>query len=327
MPDLSTTLMGIPLRNPLIVASSRLTSDLDGVRACADAGAGAVVLKSLFEEQVMADTDRSIHQATFLSHTEAEDYFVSLGRGQHMEEYFGLVEAAKKAVDIPVIASVNCISSETWIESARGFQSAGADGLELNVFVLPSDTAMDSRRLEAHYLDLAARVSAVVKLPVAMKVGPHFTGMAHVFKGLSDSGLGALVLFNRFHRPDIDIETMTVKSAPIFSAPEEMALTLHWIGLMAGNVGCDLVANTGIHDAAAVVKQLLAGATAVEMCTAVQKRGASHVKTVLGDLSAWMERHHFSRLDEVRGKLSRRSLAEPKSFDRTQYLKSLTPTA
>jgi dihydroorotate dehydrogenase (fumarate) len=327
MPDLSTTLMGLPLRNPVVVASSRLTSWLDGIRACADAGAGAVVLKSLFEEQVMADTDRSIQQAAFLNHTEAEDYFVSMGRDRYLEEYFQLVEAAKKAVGIPVIASVNCITAETWIESARGFESAGADALELNVFIQPFDPSVDGRRLEAHYLDLAARVSAGVKIPVAMKIGHHFTGMAQMIKALSDSGLGALVLFNRFHRPDIDVESLELRSASIFSAPEEMALTLQWVALMAGQVGCDLVANTGIHDGESVIKQLLAGAQAAELCTAVQRRGAGYIGTVLESLSGWMVRHSFGAVSDFRGLLSRERSAVPRSYERSQYVKSLTASA
>jgi dihydroorotate dehydrogenase (fumarate) len=320
MADLSTTLMGLRLRNPVIVASSPLTSSVAGVRACADAGAGAVVLKSIFEEQIMADTDAAISDATFLEHTEAEDYFVAMGRNHYMDRYFALVESAKQAVSIPVIASVNCLTAETWVEYARSFENAGADALEINAFVLPSDPGQDYRGLEAHYVDTVARVKASVRIPVALKIGFHFTAMARVIQAISRSGVGALVLFNRFYRPDIDIEAMKLTAASVFSAPEEMALSLQWIALMAGRVGCDLVANTGIHDGASVVKQLLAGARAVELCSAVERKGVGHLRTVLDDLGSWMKRHSFASVAEFEGLLSRERSGEPRSYERSQYL-------
>jgi dihydroorotate dehydrogenase (fumarate) len=323
MADLSTTLMGLRLRNPVVVSSSQLTSSLEGVRECADAGAGAVVLKSLFEEQIMADTDRAIEEATFLTHTEAEDYFVAMGRNHYMDLYFSLVESAKKAVSIPVIASVNCITAETWVEYARGFESAGADALELNVFILPLDATQDSRRLEAHYLDVASRLAARVKIPVAMKIGFHFTALAQVIQALSRAGVKALVLFNRFHRLDFDIEGLRLVSAPSFSAPEEIALSLQWISLMSGRVSCDLVANTGVHDGAGVVKQLLAGARAVELCTAIQKKGARHIRKILDELEAWMKRRSFGSVRDFSGLLSRERSKEPRSYERSQYLKGI----
>jgi dihydroorotate dehydrogenase (fumarate) len=315
--------MGLRLRNPVVVSSSRLTSTLDGIRACADAGAGAVVLKSLFEEQIMVDTDKAIQEATFLTHTEAEDYFVAMGRNHYMDEYFALVESAKKSVSVPVIASVNCITAETWLEYARSFESAGADALELNVFVLPVDVTRDSGSLEAHYLDIASRVSARLKIPVALKIGFHFTAMAQVIQALSRTGVKALVLFSRFHRPDFDIESIEVTSASITSASEESALPLQWIALMAGRVGCDLVANTGIHDGAGVVKQLLAGAAAVELCTVLETKGAGMIPAILGELQAWMKRRSFGSIADFAGMLSRERSAEPSSFERSQYLRGI----
>ena len=323
MPDLSTTLMGLTLRNPVVVASSRLTSSIDGVKSCADAGAGAVVLKSIFEEQIMADTETAIQDATFLTHTEAEDYFVAMGESHYMNRYFSLVESAKKAVSIPVIASVNCITAETWADYAKGFESAGADALELNMFILPSDVAQEGRLLEAHYLDAVARVESKVRIPVALKIGYHFTGMANMIQALSRAGIRALVLFNRFHRPDFDIEKLRLKSAPVFSSPEEIALSLQWIALKAGRVGCDLVASTGVHDGAGVVKQLLAGARAAELCTILQKKGAGQIRVILGELEAWMKRHSFDSIASFAGKLSRARSEEPASYERTQYVSSI----
>jgi dihydroorotate dehydrogenase (fumarate) len=281
------------------------------------------VLKSLFEEQVMADLDKAIQEAIFLTHTEAEDYFVSTARSHYREQYFDLVQAAKKAVSIPVVASVNCITAETWFEYAKGFQTAGADALELNVFVLPSDPAVESRQLEAHYLQIASRICASVALPVAMKISSHFTGLAHAVKTLSETGVKALVLFNRFYRPDIDIDKLKLTSASIFSAPQEMALSLHWITLMAGRVACDLVANTGIHDGRGVIKQLLAGAHAAELCSAVQKKGPAHIRSILAELERWMDRHSFGSIAEFRGMLSRERAHEPRSYERSQYLKGI----
>lgn len=324
MADLSTTLMGLRLRNPVVVSSSRLTTSLDGIRACVDAGAGAVVLGSLFEEQVMADTAKAIEEATFLTHTEAEDYFVAMGRNHYMDRYFSLVESAKKAVSVPVIASVNCITAETWTEYAGGFESAGADALELNVFILPSDPSRDGRALESHYREIVARVQRRVKIPVALKIGFHFTAMAEVIQSLSRTGVKALVLFNRFYRPDFDIEGIRLRSAPVFSAPEELAISLQWIALMAGRVGCDLVANTGIHDGAGLIKQLLAGARAAEICTAVQRKGPGHITAMLDELEAWMKRHSFATIGEFNGALSRERSQEPLSFERSQYVRGIS---
>lgn len=272
----------------------------------------------------MADTDKAIQEATFLTHTEAEDYFVAMGRNHYMDRYFSLVESAKKAVSVPVIASVNCISAETWSEYTSSFESAGADALELNVFILPSDPSQDSRALEAHYRDIVARVKSRVKIPISLKIGFHFTAMAQVIQSLSRSGVRALVLFNRFHRPDFDIEGIRVKSAPIFSAPEEIALSLQWIALMAGRVGCDLVANTGVHDGAGLIKQLLAGARAAELCTAVQRKGPGHITTILAELESWMKRHSFSSIGDFNGMLSRERSQEPRSFERSQYVRGIS---
>lgn len=323
MTDLSTKYMGLKLKNPVIVASSGLTSTVDKVTACEKAGAGAVVLKSLFEEQIMEDTKEIIDQADIFMHPEARNLLSNMGESFSTEEYFNLVRQAKEKTGIPIIASVNCITSGAWIDYTKSFEEAGADALELNFFIMPAGINQDPNAIETLYMDICRKIKSVVSIPVSMKIGPYFTALANMSKRLSDEGMDGLVLFNRFYRPDFDIQKLKLKAANINSSKEEMFQTLQWVALLSDIVKADLSASTGIHDADGVIKQLLAGAKTVQMCTALYKKGLDSIKVVITGLMQWMEKHNFSCIDDFCGKLSVSESQHPEIFERCQYIKAI----
>jgi dihydroorotate dehydrogenase (fumarate) len=323
MADLSTSYMGLKLKNPVVVASSRLTYDVDKVAECEDAGAGAVVLKSIFEEQIEYDSRQMIGGMDFDAYTEAYDYFKETSRDYYIDNYLSLVEEAKKRVDIPVIASINAVGSGSWIEYATRFQQVGADALELNLYIVPANVAAEGREIERGYFDVLRKVRKKTNLPIALKLGSQFSGMARTMKEFADEGADGLVLFNRFYKPDIDIEKLSVKTAQIYSAPEEMAFTLQWIALLAGKVPADLAANTGIHTARDVIKQLLAGAKVTEVCSQLMRKGVGEIASLTQGLEEWMDRKGFSSVEEFRGKMSQENLDHPEVYERSQYIKAL----
>ena len=323
MPDLSTTYLGLKLRNPIVVSSSNLTSTVEKVAACEEAGAGAVVLKSLFEEQIEADTSKMMDGMDATAHTDAYDYFRRSGNYHYMDDYFGLVEAAKERVDIPVIASLNCISAGAWLDYAQRFERVGADALELNVFVLPADISQSGEDVEKIYLDICRKIRKKVKIPVALKIGSHFSGLANFIKQMSDSGIGGLVLFNRFYRPDVDTKGMRIVPARALSAPEEMADSLRWIALLSGEINCDFAAATGVHDGNSVVKQLLVGAKTVQVCSTLMTKGLGQIAVMTGELEAWMSANEFQSIDDFRGKLCQEASDHPEIYERSQYVKAL----
>lgn len=323
MSDLSTTYLGLQLKNPIVVSSSRLTYDLEKVKKCEEAGAGAVVLKSLFEEQIVHDTERMVGDMNFDASTDAYDYLRGASKDYYLNEYLGLVEEAKKAVSIPVIASINCLSDGRWIEYAERFEKVGADALELNVFIIPTDPNTDSTTVENAYYSILGKVKKRVSIPVALKLGSHFSGMAHVMNGLAEAGADGLVLFNRFYKPGIDIEKMELKPSHIYSGSEEMALTLQWIAVLSGKVNADLAANTGIYSGKDVVQQLLAGAQVVEVCSAFMKHGIEKAGDFLGEIEEWMDRKGFSSIEEFRGRMSQQNMEHPEVYERSQYIKAI----
>ena len=323
MADLKTIYMGIELRNPLIVASCSLVNSVEGVQRCADAGAGAVVLKSLFEEQIEADT-REIQKHVWLAgHTEAYDYVRQIGIQTGEQDYLNLVERTKKVVSIPVIASLNCITPQWWTDYAKRLENSGVDGIELNMAILPSDPKHSSNEIEKVYYDILEGVSRNVGIPIAVKIGPYFTSLASVGSELCSRGASALVLFNRFYQLDINVDKLTLVPGYHFSTPEEINVSLRWISLLAGRIECDLSATTGVHDALGVAKQLLAGATTVQVCSTLYKHGIGHLSTILSNLESWMKKHQFESISQFRGKLSQRDSDKPELYERLQYVKSL----
>jgi dihydroorotate dehydrogenase (fumarate) len=321
--DLATGYMELSLRNPLIVGSSGLTQSVDGVLRCAGAGAGAVVLKSVFEEQIDAELSRISGSPEAPGwHPEAEDYIRQYGEADAVGAYLELIAGAKRAVEIPVIASVHCVTAGAWTEYARRVEEAGADALELNLFVLPSDPRRNARANEKVYLDVVDRIRRKVSIPVALKIGTYFSGLGEFVVRLSRSGVRALVLFNRFYRLDFDIDRQTVVPASILSDPGEIAVPLRWISILSGKVGCDLAAATGIHDGEGAIKQLLAGAAAVEVCSALYRNGVEHLRTMLDEVEAWMARKGYDKIEAFRGRMSQRESDNPAAFERVQFMMS-----
>jgi dihydroorotate dehydrogenase (fumarate) len=322
MPDLSTTYMGLKLANPLVAGSSGKTAAVDGVRAMEDAGVGAVVLKSIFEEEIDAEYQQAAQDAERKGMSLASyDYYDYQVRGDRVDAYVELVRGAKKAVGLPVIASVNCTWSHEWAAFARELQAAGADGLELNMYFLPSDMKRTSAEREAEYFRLVERVLAEVTIPVSLKIGTSFSTLAQVIERLSRAGVAALVLFNRFYAIDFDIEKLTVTGSHLLSTPEEIALPLRWLALMSRRVRCDLAASTGVHDGAGLIKCLLAGAKAVQAASVFYRKGPESAAAMLKALGEWMDRHGYRTIADFRGRMSQAESEDPGVFERVQFMR------
>ncbi|MBU3928768.1 MAG: dihydroorotate dehydrogenase-like protein [Bacteroidetes bacterium] len=323
MINISTTYMGLHLKNPLIVSSSKLTEDLENIKLCAMYGAGAIVLKSIFEEQIRAKSEAHLRKSNemYYWYPEAKDHVMGLSMEASLDKYLDFVKTVKASVEIPVIASINCISAVEWTKFARAIQDAGADALELNISIFPFDASLKSSEIEDQYLQILVAVKKEVTIPVSVKLGSYFTNLCSMASQLVENGASGLVFFNRFFRPDIDINTMEVVTDNHFSQPEEQNVPLRWIALMAGrNIGCDLVASTGIHYHIGMIKLLLAGATAVQVCSTLYINGIPYIETILKDLREWMKEHHFNQISDFRGK-ALQDVATSASFERIQFIK------
>jgi dihydroorotate dehydrogenase (fumarate) len=322
MPDLSTTYMGLHLKNPLVAGSSGLTGTVEGLRELERSGAAAIVLKSIFEEEIAAEyqqvTDTAVKKGMSL---EPYDYYDYQIRGDRVASYVQLIREAKAAVSVPLVASINCTYSHEWVAFARDIQEAGADGLELNMYFLPSDLKRTSEERETEYFRIVEKVLAQVRIPVALKISTSFSTLAQMIDRLSRTGVAGLVLFNRFYAIDFDIEKLTVTGSHMLSTPEEISVPLRWLALMARRVGCDLAASTGIHDSVAMIKCLLAGARAVQVASVLYKKGPAYVGTMLKELGAWMDSHGFRALGDFRGRMSQAESEDPAVFERVQFMK------
>lgn len=323
MADLSTKFMGIELKNPIIVGSSGLTESIEKVVQCAEAGAGAVVLKSIFEEQILHEVGKLAKASdTSYWHSEAADYINQYGREHAVDAYVRLMREAKERVSIPVIASIHCASVGAWTEFAKRAQDVGVDALELNVYVTPADRRLNARDNEQLYVDIVKAVKKAASIPVALKIGRHFSSLPEMATNLGYAGVDALVVFNRFRRIDFDIEKLALIPGNLLSTPDEMTVPLRWVSLLSGDVGYDIAATTGVHDGAGVVKQLLAGARAVQVCSVLYQKGVGHIRTVLGEVEDWMKRHAYTSIDDFRGKLSREASKNPAAYERLQFMKA-----
>lgn len=322
MTDLSTTYLGLNLRNPVIVGSSGLTRNLDNLLTIEDKGAGAVVLKSLFEEQIRLDIRKVFsHEEMQGAYTEADDYIRNYSRQQTISDYLTLIQNSKNRLSIPVIASINCVSSAEWPAFAQEIEKAGADALELNVFVLPSDIEKPGAEYEMLYFEIIENVRKQVNLPIALKLSSHFSGMGELIKRLSWTEVDGFVLFNRFFNPDIDVEKFVVKPASLYSNPEEISSSLRWVAILADRIQADLCASTGVHDGIGVVKQLLAGARAVQVCSTLYKNGFDKLTTIVSEIENWMQKHKFEKISDFRGKLSHKKTENPQVYQRVQFMK------
>jgi dihydroorotate dehydrogenase (fumarate) len=322
--DLSTTFMGIKIANPLIVSSSGLTNTADKVKECADNGAGAVVLKSLFEEQLVSSKAVMIDQdEMYFWYPEAIQFVNTFSKEEGILEYLKLIEASKKAVHIPVVASINCVTSHEWPKFAARIESAGADGLELNIFIPPTNINLTGYKMEEAYVDIIHEVRKHVNIPIAVKVGFYFTNVYRMLYKISNLDVNSLVLFNRYYRPDIDIDKLNIVAQNVHSSPHEITLSLRWIALLSTKIRTELVAATGIHDYKGVIKQLLAGATAVQICSTLYNNGIGYIGTLLKDIENWMKQKGYENLPSFRGLVAKNE-ENTAAFERVQFMRKTT---
>ena len=325
--DLTTQYLGLELANPLVASSSPLTGDIDSLLELEAAGVAAVVLPSLFEEQIEHDAMAVHHGLEFGAEQHGEvfgGYFPELDTyNTGPSHYLETLVAAKAALGIPVIASLNGTSAGGWTRYARELQDSGADALELNIYVIAADLAASAIEVEDHYLQLVAAVRSSVSLPLAVKIGPHFSSPGHMVRRLVDAGADALVLFNRFYQPDIDLDELTTTPNLVLSTPSEMRLVLRWMALLRGRVDAGLAATTGVHDAEAAVKLVLAGADVTMMASALLLHGASHVGLVLEGMRRWFSERDYVSVAQARGSLSQEASPDPSAFERANYMKGL----
>jgi dihydroorotate dehydrogenase (fumarate) len=322
MVDLTTNYLGLSLRNPIIVGSSGLTDSPEKVRRLEESGAGAVVLKSIFEEEITHEYEKLLsEEASGNYRDEFLDYLDYRIKEQNIEKYVNLIRKVKEQVEIPVIASVNCASKHEWTSFAKVMENAGADALEVNLFVLPSNLDKSGEDNERLYFDVIDRLKATIGIPISLKISFYFSNLAQMIKRLSETGIAGLVLFNRFYSPDFDLDRMEVISTHVLSQPDELPVSLRWIAIMANRVSCDLAASTGVHSGEAVVKQLLAGANAVQVVSAIYNHGPEKIQNMLKDLKKWMNQNEYSTIDEFRGKLSQSNIGNPSVFERVQFMK------
>ncbi len=319
MIDLSTSFAGLSLKSPIIVSSSGLTSSVDRIKKVAAAGAGAVVMKSLFEEQINFEVNSMSEDQDY---PEAGDYIRTYARENSLGQYLSSISEAKEAVDIPVIASINCVSASEWIDFAGKIEEAGADALELNIYFLPIQKETNPREYEKTYLNLVSEVKKRTSLPLIIKLGNSFSNITWMVDQLYQRGAAAVVLFNRFYAPDINTDDLSFGSAEVLSTPAELRNSLRWIGIVSSQVEqLDLAASTGVHSGMAVVKQILAGATAVQICSVLYRNGLDYIKDMTTEILKWMEKNQYESPGDFRGKMNYGSLDDPSVYERAQFMK------
>lgn len=322
MVDLKTIYMGMELKNPIIVGSCGLTSNLDNIKQLVEAGASAIVLKSLFEEQIMMDVNKNMDDYNPIhAHTEMYDYQKYFEKQHLLDKYLQLIKDTKQAVDVPIIASINCMSSAEWTEFAKNIELAGADGLELNIFLLPSDPKMEGKENEKVYFDIINKVTSNVSIPISIKVSHYFDNLANTLQRFSKTGIKGMVLFNKFYDTDIDIEKEELIDGDFLSTTNEMPNTLRWIGIMSDLVNCNLCATTGIHSGKDAIKFLLAGASSVQMVSSIYINSTKIITKSLDEIRDWMEKHNYTSINEFKGKLSNSSEMNNALYERVQFMK------
>jgi dihydroorotate dehydrogenase (fumarate) len=325
--DLTTSYMGLQLKNPLVPSASPLSYSLDSMRRLEDAGASAIVMYSLFEEQIQHEAAELNHYLSYgtESFAEALSYFpeadlYNLGP----EEYVELIHKAKRALSIPVIGSLNGISTGGWIDYARKIEEAGANGIELNVYYIPTDPRLTGQQVEDRYVEVLKAVKSTVHIPIAMKLSPYFSALANMAQRLDAAGANALVLFNRFYQPDIDLENLEVTPNVILSTPQAMRLPLRWIAILHKRIKASLAATSGIHTAHDVLKMLMAGADVTMLCSTLLRSGPGRIKEILAELQQWMIDHEYVSVTQMKGSMSQKSVADPAAFERANYMKALS---
>lgn len=319
--NLETSLMGMELKNPIIIGSSSLTDSVSNVKKIAKVGAGAVVLKSLYEEQILAETNQPVSKdEMYKSFPEAMEYVHTFSGEEGIANYLELVRGCKKNVNIPIIASINCFSLNKWVDFSKEIENAGADAIELNISIFPKDEQHKSETIEHEYFRIVKSVKEIVKIPIAVKMSSYFTNIRLVAKKIEESGASALVLFNRYYRPDIDIDYLRMVTRDTLSGPEEITLSLRWVGLLSKKLTCDIVASTGIHDASGIIKQILAGAKGAQVCSILYENGIDYVQELISEMKAWMNRKGFNTIDDFRG-LINKDPHNTLSWERIHFMK------
>jgi dihydroorotate dehydrogenase (fumarate) len=325
--DLTTTYMGLTLKHPVVPSASPLSKSVSGIRKMEDAGASAITMYSLFEEQIdMASLayHHFIEQATFVS-AEATAYFPDMADyNREPEGYLELIRQAKEAVNIPIIASLNGATPGGWTKYAQKMQQAGADALELNVYHIPTNPGWKSAEVEQLYLDILQEVKANVTIPVAVKLSPFFSAMPNMALRLDEAGADALVLFNRFYQPDFDIEELAVTPNLVLSSSAELRLPLRWVAILYGRIKCSLALTTGVHTTDDAIKAIMAGADVANVCSVLLHEGVGKIGSIVEGLGSWMEAHEYESVSQMKGSLSQLSCPEPAAFERANYMKALT---
>ena len=325
--DLTTTYLGLHLKNPLVASASPLSKKIDTLRRLEDAGAAAVVMYSLFEEQLTHESQELHHylERGTNSFAESLDYFPELDTyNMGPELYLEHLHNVKRALDIPVIGSLNGISPGGWVDYAHRMEQAGADALELNIYSLPTDPDVSSAELEDSYVQLVRDVRATIKLPIALKLSPFFTSLPHVAKRFVEAGANGLVLFNRFYQPDFDLEELEVIPNLELSTSHELRLPLRWIAILYGRIAADFALTSGVHTAQDVLKAMMAGANVAMMTSTLLTNGVGRLMHILNDLQEWMEEHEYVSIRQMRGSMSQQAVADPAAFERANYMRALS---
>jgi dihydroorotate dehydrogenase (fumarate) len=339
MANLSTNYMGLSLKNPIIVGSSGLTNSIENLKKMEAANAGAIVLKSIFEEQIVFEaakfidsTDPSLSamkkgfddilQNRSYDYIEAMEYMTNFAKEHTLNEYLNFIKLAKKSVNIPIIASINCVSAYDWSFFAKRIQEAGADALELNLYILPSDVNKTAAIYDEMYRKIISDVKKFVTFPISLKLSYYSSSLVNTFVELSKSGIAGMVLFNKPYNPNINIKKIEISTGNIFSSEDEYLRSLRWTAILTGKVSCDIAASTGVHDYETVVKLLLSGANAVQVASLLYQKGIEEINNLTIGLSNWMDEHNFKTIEEFRGKLSQSNIENPAVLERVQFMKS-----
>jgi dihydroorotate dehydrogenase (fumarate) len=323
MPDISVKYLGLDLKSPVIAGSCSLTNSIDHLKAIEKAGAGAVVLKSVFEEEIYLEYAHEFDKLGPMDNNlEFLDYYDLEIKKENLKHYLQLITDAKAQLSIPVIASINCVTSQEWGFFAKKIEAAGADALELNLFISPSDLSQSSQDNEGTYFDIITRVTQKISIPVSVKISPYFSNLGGMIRDISFSGVKGIVLFNRFYSPDIDIDREYIHGANVLSHEADYLLPLRWVAVMSNRVNCDLASSTGVHQWETAVKMILAGCHAVQVASALYEKGFGFIEEINLQLSSWMKAHNYETIDNFRGKLSQENSINPAEFDRVQFMKN-----
>jgi dihydroorotate dehydrogenase (fumarate) len=324
--DLSTTYLGLHLKNPVVPSASPLSKELDSIKQMEDAGASAIVMYSLFEEQINLEAQELDHFLTMgtESFAEALSYFPSVGDyNLGPDEYLEHIHKAKKYTDIPIIGSLNGVSTGGWMDYAKKIEDAGADAIELNIYYIPTDPYLTGSDIENMYIDDLKTVKKSIQIPVSIKLSPFFSNISFMIRKLDETGADGFVLFNRFYQPDLNLEKLDVEPKVKLSNSEDILLPLRWIGILYGKVNANLAATSGIHTAEDAIKLIMAGADVTMLCSALLKNGINHIHSVIENMINWIETHEYESVKQMKGSMSQQSVAEPSAFERANYMKAL----